>query len=70
MGHIFFFTLFYNVYTRAYWRTAGYAPASRTIDHKRDVKRFPNSTAKSVKFGVFTFVKDNFSVLHINKHDK
>ena len=26
MGHILFLTLPYNVYARAYWRTAGYAP--------------------------------------------
>ena len=28
MIRLYFFTLPYNVYARAYWRTAGYAPAS------------------------------------------
>ena len=32
MGHIFF-TLPYNVYARAYWRTAGYAPGSALKMH-------------------------------------
>ena len=31
MSHIFFFTFPYNVYARAYWRTAGYAPAFSII---------------------------------------
>ena len=48
MGHIFF-TLPYNVYARAYWRTAGYAP---------EYHIFNKSSIRDLKHQVIYFVKN------------